>query len=97
MRFALVLVLGACVGSSGTAPNWPKQHEHDTDGGESLAPHVAAAQAIAAASTEEVKPAEAAIVTPVAVPATTTPATTTPVVTPEEPIQTEEIIIEIDD
>jgi hypothetical protein len=98
MRFALVLVLGACVGGSGTAPNWPKQHEHDTDGGESLAPHVAAATAVAAAASVEDKPADA-VVTPAAVPAAATPAVTTPAATTptEEPIQTEEIVIEIDD
>jgi hypothetical protein len=97
MRFAIVLVLGACVGGSNATPKWPKQHVSDVDGGESLAPHVAAAQAIAAV-TEDVKPADAAVVTPVVVP-TTTPAATTPAVTTptDETIQTEEIIIEIDD
>jgi hypothetical protein len=97
MRFAIVLVLGACVGGSSATPKWPKQHVSDIDGGESLAPHVAAAQAIAAV-TEDVKPADAAVVTPVVVP-TTTPAATTPAVTTptDETIQTEEIIIEIDD
>lgn len=98
IRFALVLVLGACVGGSGTEPKWPKPHEADTDGGESLAPHVVTAQAIAAA-TDDVKPADATVVTPVATPAATTPAVTTPVVTPPaaETLQTEEIVIEIDE
>jgi hypothetical protein len=97
MRFALVLLLGACVGGSGATPKWPKQHVSDVDGGESLAPHVAAAQAVAAV-TEDVKPADAAVVTPTVTPATT-PAVTTPAVTTptDETIQTEEIIIEIDD
>jgi hypothetical protein len=97
MRFALVLVLGACVGGSGATPKWPKQHVTEVDGGESLAPHVAAAQAIAAV-TEDVKPADPAVVTPAVTPATT-PAVTTPAVTTptDETIQTEEIIIEIDE
>jgi hypothetical protein len=98
MRFAVVLLLGACVGGSSATPKWPKQHVSEVDGGESLAPHVAAAQAIAAV-TEDVKPADAAVVTPTVTPATTTPAVTTPAVTTptDEAIQTEEIIIEIDD
>jgi hypothetical protein len=97
MRFAVVLLLGACIGGSSTTPKWPKQHVSDVDGGESLAPHVAAAQAVAAV-TDDVKPADTAIVTPAVTPATTTPAVTTPVVTPtDETIQTEEIIIEIDE
>lgn len=97
MRFAVVLVLGACVGGSSATPKWPKQHLSEVDGGESLAPHVAAAQAIAAV-TEDVKPAAAVVVTPTTVP-TTTPVVTTPAVTAptDETIQTEEIIIEIDD
>jgi hypothetical protein len=97
MRFALVLVLGACVGGSSATPKWPKQHVSEVDGGESLAPHVAAAQAVAAV-TEDVKPVDPAVVTPAVTPATT-PAVTTPAVTTptDETIQTEEIIIEIDD
>jgi hypothetical protein len=98
MRFAIVLVLGACVGGSSATPKWPKQHVAEVDGGESLAPHVAAAQVIAAV-VEDVKPADAAVTTPATTPTATTPAVTTPVVTPptDETIQTEEIIIEIDD
>ena len=97
MRLAVVFLLGACVGGSGATPKWPKQHVSDVDGGESLAPHVAAAQVIAAVI-EDVKPADA-VVTPAVTPATTTPAVTTPAVTTptDETIQTEEIIIEIDD
>ena len=97
MRFAVVFVLGACVGGSGTTPKWPKQHVAEVDGGESLAPHVAAAQTVAAV-TEDVKPADA-VVTPTVTPAATTPAVTTPAVTTpiDETIQTEEIIIEIDE
>jgi hypothetical protein len=97
MRFAVVFLLGACVGGSSATPKWPKQHVAEVDGGESLAPHVAAAQVIAAV-VEDVKPADATVATPTATPAAT-PAVTAPVVTPptDETIQTEEIIIEIDD
>ncbi len=96
MRFVLVLLLGACVGGSATEPKWPKPHERDTDGGESLAPHVATTQAIAATS-DDVKPTDATVAP--ATPTTTTPAVTPPAVTPptDETIQTEEIVIEIDD
>jgi hypothetical protein len=98
MRFAVVFLLGACVGGSGATPKWPMQHVADVDGGESLAPHVAAAQTVAAV-TEDVKPADTAVVTPTVTPAATTPAVTTPAVTTptDETIQTEEIIIEIDE
>ena len=97
MRLAVVFLLGACVGGSGATPKWPKQHASEVDGGESLAPHVAAAQAIAAV-TEDVKPADV-VVTPTVTPAAATPTVTTPAVTTpiDETIQTEEIIIEIDD
>jgi hypothetical protein len=100
MRWPLVLVVvSGCAGSSGHAPAWPKTHEAETDGGESLAPHVARAVAVAADKTEdEVKPAApaatAAAVTPDAAPSVATPAATQP---QDETINTEEIIIEIDE
>ena len=102
MRFAFALVLAApltsCIGGSGAEPKWPKPHASETDGGESLAPHVAGATAIVAATGDD-KPA--VVATPEATPTAVTPAatTTTPAATPttEEPIQTEEIIIEVDD
>jgi len=79
---------------------WPKQHARDTDGGESLAPHEARAVAAVEAADDkssstsdtDSKPAKP-----------TTPGTpigpaATPSTPPAEevPVQTEEVIIEID-
>src|SRR5450432_1337135 len=93
VRFALVSLLVGCVGSASHAPAWPKQHQSETDGGESLAPHVAGATAIAASSSDEDKPIIPVVVAPTATTTTATPAVT-PTATPatEETIQTEEII-----
>lgn len=95
MRFVLVFLV-ACAGS-GTGPAWPKAHDTDADGGESLAPHTATSVA-AVVDDDDAKPAAA--VTPAAAAATIdTPAapaatTATPV---DETINTEEIIIEIEE
>jgi hypothetical protein len=98
VRFALVVSLVGCVGSASRTPAWPKLHESDTDGGESLAPHAAAAAVMAAAGPEDDKPIIPVVVAPTAATPTATP-TVTPTVAPstDETIQTEEIIIEIDD
>jgi hypothetical protein len=105
MRRALVLVIvSACAGSAAHGPAWPKPHDQEADGGESLAPHVAsqvAAIGITKDEDDEGKPAtattgagSAATTAVTATPAATTPATQTPT---DETINTEEIIIEIDD
>jgi hypothetical protein len=98
VRFALISLLVGCAGSSSHAPAWPKQHQSETDGGESLAPHVAGATAIAASSSDDDKPIIPVVVAPTTTTPTVTPAVTPTVTTPvDETIQTEEIIIEIDD
>lgn len=38
---AVLLLLAACGRSSDAGPKWPKASEKESDGGESLAPHVA--------------------------------------------------------
>ncbi len=99
----LVFVLGAaCGGAAAHGPAWPKPHESETDGGESLAPRVASqleasddedddAGATATSDSTDTKAAAA------------TPAddSTTPDVTPapsqDEPVNAEDIVIEIDD
>ena len=101
MRCALVLVvLTGCAGSAGNGPAWPKAHDAEADGGESLAPHTAKTVATLGVGVDEdeTKPASTAAV-PVAAAATAegsgAPAvTTTPA---DEVINTEEIIIEIDE
>ena len=103
MRRALVLVVVlGCAGSSSHAPAWPKQHTAEADGGESLAPHVSAQVAaigIIKDDEDEGKPATATPAPAAAAAAVTaTPAVTAPTQTPaDETINTEEIIIEIDD
>lgn len=101
MRRALVLVvLFGCAGASSHEPAWPKPHVSDNDGGESLAPHQA--HQVAAVSKDddaEAKPAApAAEGTAPKTPEAATPAVTAPNQAPtDETINTEEIIIEIDD
>lgn len=100
MRLWLVIALSACVPQGGSGPAWPKQHESETDGGESLAPHEGA-KSVAAAIEEEAKPAEKPAA-PEAKPAAAAPAAEKPAEKPvaeknEDPLQTEEIIIEVED
>ena len=105
MRVAwLLVILAGCGAGASRGPSWPKTAAAETDGGESLSPHTATAKAAAAAavaddSDDDAKPA--APVTPAAksaAPAADKPAAASPA-TPaaEEPINTEEIVIEIDD
>jgi hypothetical protein len=100
--FVLVLAAAACGSPNGRGPAWPKQHDKDADGGESLAPRPSAASVAAVERTPE--PAEkleakAALEAGLkgdddkpAAPKADKPADKT-----ETPIQTEEIIIEIND
>jgi hypothetical protein len=104
MRRVLVLVVvSACAGSAAHGPAWPKQHDKEADGGESLAPHVASQVAAIGITKDDDDTGKPAAATPASPAAATGAATTTPVVTPsaqtptDETINTEEIIIEIDD
>lgn len=101
----LVIALLACSHPVPSGPAWPRAHVRDSDGGESLVPR-AAARAIAAA-VEDDRPADraagekAAAVAPAGIvtPGVTAdkPATTPSVTVTEEPLTTEEMVIEIDD
>jgi hypothetical protein len=103
MRFLVAVVLAGCASHAASGPSWPKLHDTGKDGGESLTPHVAnsavAAVEKSGADEEPVKPAAASVVAPAATPkepGVTAP--TAPVATPiDEPIITEDIVIEIDD
>lgn len=102
---ALVLVsclAAACGGSGAKTPRWPQMAEREEDGGESLAPRQGAVTvestgddepeeaATPAAEVTETKPAEAAKESPA-------PTVSTPVVAPEEVINIDDIVIEIED
>jgi hypothetical protein len=92
----LVFALAACSSSASAKPAWPKARPREVDGGESLAPR-AAARAIAAV-VEDDKPA----VTTAAPAAAPAPVDKSPAAAPaapaaDEPIITEEIVIEIED
>lgn len=92
----LVFTLAACSSSASAKPAWPKARPREVDGGESLAPR-AAARAIAAV-VEEDKPA-ATPATAAAAPISVDKPAAAPAPAPasDEPITTEEIIIEIED
>ena len=101
-RWFLVLALAGCSLHAATGPAWPKQHEAEKDGGESIAPH-AAARSVAAVEKsgggDDDQPAAKPTVTPTAPAAgSAAPVGTAPTMIQEEtPVTTEDIIIEIDD
>ncbi len=97
---ALAACSMACSAHGPAGPAWPKPAAREVDGGESLAPR-AAARAIAAI-VEDDRPAERAIAekpaaapVPAASAAPAAPAAATPA--QDEPLPTEEIVIEVDD
>jgi hypothetical protein len=91
----------ACASSAPTGPAWPRSAGR-ADGGESLAPH-AAARTISAISEEDHAPdreADKPAAPPPLVPAATErPAVTASTGAPasDEPMTTEEIVIEVED
>jgi hypothetical protein len=105
MRVGLVvLALAACAAPTARGPAWPRSRARDVDGGESLAPR-AAARAVAAAAAADDKadkldrPATDKPAAPTggaATPATDKPATPA-ATTSDEPVMTEEIVIEVED
>jgi len=99
----LVIALAACSSSATAGSMWPKPRPHEVDGGESLAPRPAARAITALVEDERAaeRPADkpAATAVPAARGATPDkPAADKPVTTtPEEPITTDDIVIEIED
>lgn len=100
--FLFAVALVGCARSATTGPAWPKPATAETDGGESLDPHVSRREVTEIErSDDDVKPpaTETPIVKPSAPAAATSAGTpAAPPQTPtEETITTEDIIIEIDD
>ncbi|HEY4179979.1 MAG TPA: hypothetical protein VGM90_24220 [Kofleriaceae bacterium] len=105
MRWALVLLVAAGCGiGHGKDPAWPKDRpvEAENDGGESLAPRAAASVVASSAATDD-DDADTKVATPAAAsgdkaadkPAADKPATS--ITAPEDVINLDDIIIEIDD
>jgi hypothetical protein len=99
---SLLIVLAACSSPAAAGPAWPKSTPHETDGGESLAPR-AAARPVAARDPGDKPPDRATTDKPVATPGNPAapadhPAAASPVASPsDEPVTTEDIVIEIED
>jgi hypothetical protein len=102
MRGALLLVavlIAGCGAHRSSSPAWPKMAEHETDGGESLAPRQGA-KAVAAAEVDDTDDDIKVVAAPAAAPAVTpaaTPAVAPTITAPEETITVEDIVIEVDD
>lgn len=99
-RWLFVLALAACSHTGSSGPAWPKDRDR-ADGGESIAPRETS-KAVAVAleqdsDDDDAKPADKPAEKPADKPAASTDATPAASGTPssEEPIQTEEIVIEI--
>src|SRR3569623_1696451 len=98
--FCVIVALAACSHTGSSGPAWPKDRARD-DGGESIAPRETS-KAVAVAleqdsDDDDAKPADKPADKPAEKPATPTEATPAASATPasEEPIQTEEIVIEV--
>jgi hypothetical protein len=95
----LVFALAACSSSASARPAWPRPTPHDTDGGESLAPHAAArtVAAVAASDDDDSRPVDPTASAPAApAPAAAAPPAAAPPADDDLPI-TEEIVIEVGD
>lgn len=105
-RLLFVVILAACSAAKPSGPAWPKMAETDVkdDGGESIDPRPANAVAAVIEKSEEpkTKKTESEAEKPAAAPTEDKPAATTTPPAPATPssddvINTQEIIIEIDD
>src|SRR3954465_2953574 len=96
----LVILLAACSSSAAAGPTWPKSTPHETDGGESLAPR-AAARSVAARDPADRSvdraPDKPAAAQPRAGASGRAPAQPAAAATPDEPVMTEDIGIEIEE
>lgn len=101
---ALAAAVSACSARGSTGPVWPRSAAGEADGGESLAPR-AAARAIAAIVEDDRAADRAVAERPAAAPAGGTApaaapsaaAATPAAAAPEDPLMTEEIVIEVED
>ena len=95
----LVIAVTACSSPAAAGLSWPRPAAREIDGGESLAPR-AAARAVAAV-VEDDRPADRAADKPAAASgapaADKVPAVTLPVPAADEPLMTDDIVIEIED
>ena len=99
LGLALLVTTVGCGAHAAPGPAWPKPHATLADGGQSLAPRPSNPVAAAADVTEEEEVVPEISLAPVAAAApVVTP--TVPAIkpaTPDEPIMTEEMIIEVDE
>jgi hypothetical protein len=100
-RALLVILLAACSAPASRGPAWPKLADREVDGGESLAPHTASTvEGVVEVSEDTEEDGEAEDKPAAAAPAkaeTPTGAASGSSATPEEPITTEDIVIEVED
>ena len=98
-RLLLVVMVAGCAHSTSSGPAWPKDRAGGGDGGESIAPREAATSVAVAMEADDDKPTEKAVDKPAAAaatPASEASAPATNAAAPsEEPITTEEIVIEV--
>lgn len=103
LRLALLIGLVTACGGGSKGPAWPKSAGDETDGGESLAPKPGSVAINAAAADDDddivvEKPAEKPAAAKPAGDDTAPARPTTPTITaPEDIINTDDLIIEIDD
>src|SRR3569623_1198318 len=94
--FCVIVALAACSHTGSSGPAWPKDRARD-DGGESIAPRETSKAVAVALEQDSDDDAATPADKPADKPATPTDATPAASTTPasEEPIQTEEIVIEV--
>lgn len=99
-RLLFVVAIAGCTHAATLGPQWPKTAATDSDGGESIAPREAAKSIVAETDKDDdaddapAQPATPATETAAAAATDSAPAASTPPAT-DEPIQTEEIVIEV--
>jgi hypothetical protein len=102
-RLLFVVTLAACSHAKPSGPAWPEmaKTEPEDDGGESIAPHESVAAVIEKSDKPDEKKPESKADEPAATPTPTddkaTPTDAPPAPSTDDVINTEEIIIEIDD
>jgi hypothetical protein len=104
LRVAISLVLLSACGGNTPKAAWPKLTEKETDGGESLAPHKSSPLVTSEGSDDDVvvetpaeKPAAVKATDDKEKPADAARPTTPTVTAPEDVINVDDLVIEIDD